>query len=265
SHGVKMDLIKAFSSGSEQYQITVKGDHKKPLFKAADIARILEISNVSESLKDYDEDEKTTLSLTEGSRKVANFLTEIGLYRFILSTQKNKPFVKRFKKWVCQVISEIRATGEYRLTKQIETTEAKLIEFQQEKTAIEARAEEDRKRAEEAEVARKEAEGKAAEEQKRREELELKFQKRTHEPIEKTGHVYVMETDGGVKVGKTREMSRVASRGCKPATGTASRSSWTLKQATPTSWSEQCTTFSTATVPTPIGSSLTATQTISSA
>ncbi|KAJ3080400.1 hypothetical protein HK102_003086 [Quaeritorhiza haematococci] len=199
-----MDLIKAFSSGSEQYQITVKGDHKKPLFKAADIARILEIANVSDALKDYDEDEKRTLAVAEGSRKVANFLTEIGLYRFILSTQKNKPFVKRFKKWVCQVISEIRATGEYRLTKQIETTEAKLIEFQQEKTAIEARAEEDRKRAEEAEAARKEAEAKAAEEQQRREELERKLQKRTYEPIEKTGHVYVMEMDGGIKVGKTK-------------------------------------------------------------
>ncbi|KAJ3074219.1 hypothetical protein HK102_005853, partial [Quaeritorhiza haematococci] len=205
-----MDLVKAFSSDSEQYHITVRGDDKNPLFKAVDIARILEISNVSDALKDYDEDEKTTLALTEGSRKVANFLTEPGLYRFILSSQKTKPFVKRFKKWVCQVITEIRLTGQYQLQKQVEEREAKLLEYQQEKEAIEARAEQERKRAIEAEAKAaeeqrlREKERRLREEEQRlREELERKLQKRTYEAIARTGHVYVIKTDGGIKVGKT--------------------------------------------------------------
>ncbi|KAJ3056105.1 hypothetical protein HK102_011244 [Quaeritorhiza haematococci] len=192
-----MDLVKAFNNGTEAYQITVKGDHENPLFKAVDVAQILGIGNVRETLRDYDEDEKVTVSYTDGPRAHrVNYLTEVGLYRIILASRK--PFAKQFKKWVCSVIKEIRLTGQYQLQKQVYESKAKLIEFQEEKAAIEAIVLE-------AEAARKEAEAKAAEEQKRREELELKLQKRTYEPIEKTGHVYVIETDGGIKVGKTKK------------------------------------------------------------
>ncbi|KAJ3059964.1 hypothetical protein HK102_009735, partial [Quaeritorhiza haematococci] len=138
------------------------------------------------------------------SQLAFNFLTELGLYRLILASKK--PFAKQFKKWVCSVIKEIRLTGQYQLQKEVDESKAKLIEFQEEKAAIKAQAEEDRKRAEEAEAARKEAEAKAAEEQKRHEELELKLQKRTYEPIEKTGHVYVIETDGGIKTANRNDI-----------------------------------------------------------
>ncbi|KAJ3066176.1 hypothetical protein HK102_007720 [Quaeritorhiza haematococci] len=136
-------------------------------------------------------------------------MKKAGLYRLIVASKK--PFAKQFRKWVFAVAKEIRLTGQYKLQKQVDETQAKLIEFEEEKAAVEARAEEERRRAEAAEAARKEAEAakqeaeaKAVKEQKHREELELKLQKRTYEPIEKTGHVYVMETDGGVKVGKTK-------------------------------------------------------------
>ncbi|KAJ3057935.1 hypothetical protein HK102_010775 [Quaeritorhiza haematococci] len=198
----KMDLVKAFTNGADAYQITVKGDHKTPLFKAVDVAQILGIGNVRETLRDYDEDEKVTVSYTDGPRAHwVNYLTEVGLYRIILASRK--PFAKQFKKWVCSVIKEIRLTGQYQLQKQVDETKAKLIEFEQEKAAVEARAEEERTRAEAAEVAKKEAEAKVVEERRLREELELKLQKRTYEPIQKTGHVYVIETDSGIKVGKT--------------------------------------------------------------
>ncbi|KAJ3067552.1 hypothetical protein HK102_007382, partial [Quaeritorhiza haematococci] len=200
----KMDLVKAFTNGTEAYQITVKGDQENPLFKAVDIARILEISNVSDALKDYDEDEKTTLALTEGSRKVANFLTEPGLYRFILSSQKNKPFVKRFKKWVCQVITEIRLTGQYQLQKQVKEREAKLLEFQQEKEAIEARAKEAEAKAV-AKTKAMEAEAKAA-------ELEERIKTKKYEGVARDEFVYVMKESAELhnnkhKIGKTINIS----------------------------------------------------------
>ncbi|KAJ3054764.1 hypothetical protein HK102_011469, partial [Quaeritorhiza haematococci] len=149
------------------YQITVKGDHENPLFKAVDVATILGISNVSDALKDYDEDEKVTLEITYGSRAPrVNYLTELGLYRFILASKK--PLAKHFKKWVCTVIKEIRLTGQYQLQKEVEEREAKLLEFQREKAAVEARALK-------AEAKVTEAEAKAAEEKQLRKELESKM------------------------------------------------------------------------------------------
>ncbi|KAJ3051202.1 hypothetical protein HK102_012111, partial [Quaeritorhiza haematococci] len=189
-----MDVVKAFTNGAEAHQITVKGNHENPLFKAVDVAAILGIGNVPESLKDYDEDEKVTLSNTEGPRaNRVNYLTEGGLYRIILASRK--PFAKQFKKWVCSVIKEIRLTGQYQLKKQVEESEAKLLEYQQERAAVEARA--------------LEAEAKAAEEQRRREELELKMKAVEFEALDAQETLYVMkersEADKRVhKVGFTK-------------------------------------------------------------
>ncbi|KAJ3078321.1 hypothetical protein HK102_004582, partial [Quaeritorhiza haematococci] len=153
-----------------------------------DVARILGIVNVRDAIKGYDQDEKVGVVLTDGAPSPrVNFLTETGLYRLILASKK--PFAKQFRKWVFAVAKEIRLTGQYQLQKEVIESKAKLIKFQEEKAAIEARV--------------LQAKAKAKEEQKRREELKLKFQKRTFEPIQKTGHVYVIETDGGIKVGKT--------------------------------------------------------------
>ncbi|KAJ3058082.1 hypothetical protein HK102_010697, partial [Quaeritorhiza haematococci] len=80
------------------------------------------------------------------------------------------------------LLEYLRMKGVYELRLQQEAN-TKLVQ------AAEAQAKEERRLREE--------------EQQRREELERKLQKRTYEPIAKTGHVYVIETDGGIKVGKT--------------------------------------------------------------
>ncbi|KAJ3071208.1 hypothetical protein HK102_006489, partial [Quaeritorhiza haematococci] len=131
---------------------------------------------------------------TPGGEQNVKFFTKTGLFKIMMRSRT--AFAERFQDWVADVITEIQETGQYQLQKEVEESKAKLLEFQEEKAAVEARVEE-------AEAARKEAEAKAAEEQKRREDLELILQKRTFEPIQKTGHVYVIETDGGIKVGKT--------------------------------------------------------------
>ncbi|KAJ3065722.1 hypothetical protein HK102_007828 [Quaeritorhiza haematococci] len=185
-----MDLVKAFTNGSQAYQITVKGDHENPLFKAVDVAAILGIGNVRETLRDYDEDEKVTVSYTDSPRAHGvNYLTEVGLYRIILASRK--PFAKQFKKWVCSVIKEIRLTGQYQLQKQVEDREAKLLEFQQEKEAIEARA--------------KEAEAKAA-------ELEERIKTKKYEAVTRDQFVYAMKESAELhnnkhKIGKTSNIS----------------------------------------------------------
>ncbi|KAJ3082129.1 hypothetical protein HK102_001894 [Quaeritorhiza haematococci] len=83
--------------------------------------------------------------------------------------------------------------------------EEHLLEYIQMKGVYELRLQQEAnaKLIQAAEAAKNEAEAKAAEEHKRREELELKLRKRTYEAIKRTGHVYVIETDGGIKVGRT--------------------------------------------------------------
>ncbi|KAJ3068607.1 hypothetical protein HK102_007133 [Quaeritorhiza haematococci] len=200
---------KVFTAGNKEWNITVKGTHKHPLFRATDVGKVLEIKNIYTSMQNFMEGKHWVLQKVDtlGGQQNVKFFTKTGLFKIMMRSRS--AFAESFQDWVAEVITEIQETGQYRiqslLQKQVDESKTKLLEFQEEKAAIEARADEDRKRAEEAEAARKEAEAKAAEEQKRREELELKLQRRTYEPIEKTGHVYVIETDGGIKVGETKK------------------------------------------------------------
>ncbi|KAJ3048662.1 hypothetical protein HK102_012657, partial [Quaeritorhiza haematococci] len=82
----------------------------------------------------------------------------------------------------------------YKLQKQVEEREAKLLEFQQENEAIEARA--------------KEAEAKAAEERRLREELEDRMRSKKYEEVAKDEWVYIMKESSELhnnkhKIGKT--------------------------------------------------------------
>ncbi|KAJ3059088.1 hypothetical protein HK102_010165, partial [Quaeritorhiza haematococci] len=207
-----MDLVKAFTNRADVYQITVKVDYENPLFKAVDVARILGIVNVRDAIKDYDEDEKVGVVLTDGAPSPrVNFLTEAGLYRLILASKK--PFAKQFRKWVFAVAKEIRLTGQYQLQRE---SEAKLIQFQQEKAAIEARATK-------AEAAKKEAEANAAkerrlreEEQKRREELEGRIKTKKYEAMARDEFVYIMKESSELHNNKHKIGGRSTSRTASP-------------------------------------------------
>lgn len=92
-----------------------KGD---PWLVAKDVCRVLELGNVTEALRNLDEDEKADLRITEVSsngvtqaRKV-NTISESGLYALIFRSRK--PQAKHFRKWVTsQVLPALRKTGSY--------------------------------------------------------------------------------------------------------------------------------------------------------
>ena len=94
--------------------MSVEGE---PWFVAADVCRALEISNPSMALSRLDEDEKSTLSLTEGTspnggNPNVNVVNESGLYSLVLGSRK--PEAKQFKRWITHdVIPAIRKTGAY--------------------------------------------------------------------------------------------------------------------------------------------------------
>ncbi|KAJ3063727.1 hypothetical protein HK102_008401, partial [Quaeritorhiza haematococci] len=189
----QMDLVKVFTAGNKEWNITVKGTHKDPLFRATDIGMVLEIKNIYTSMQNFTEAKHWVLQKvkTPGGEQNVKFFTKTGLFKIMMRSRT--AFAERFQDWVAEVITEIQETGQYQLQKQVDETKAKLIAFQEEKAAIETRAEEERKRAEEAEAARKEAEAKATTEQKRREELEAKMKADEFEALVARETLYVMQ------------------------------------------------------------------------
>ena len=88
----------------------------EPWFVAAEVCRVLEISNPADAVRRLDDDEyqlvSGTIVSTDGGpgRYVIN---ESGLYSFVLGSRK--PEAKAFKRWVTsEVLPQIRKTGAYR-------------------------------------------------------------------------------------------------------------------------------------------------------
>ena len=109
----------------------------EPWFIAVDVCKALEISNPSVAMGRLDEDEKMTLSSTEGhsgKRGGAQFLNAVnepGLYTLVLGSKK--PEAKAFKRWIThEVLPLIRKTGGYMtdtLIQRIQNDPAVIYEF----------------------------------------------------------------------------------------------------------------------------------------
>lgn len=85
----------------------------EPWFIAADVCRVLELADVSSSLRKLDDDEKGTHNLpTLGGTQSMLIINESGLYRLVFASRK--PEAKKFQRWVFhEVIPSIRKTGSY--------------------------------------------------------------------------------------------------------------------------------------------------------
>jgi anti-repressor protein len=85
---------------------------------AADVCRVLELTNPTEALRALDDDEKITISNSDGhsgqrgGAQFLNVVSEPGLYSLILRSRK--PRAKDFKRWLTHdVIPSIRKHGGY--------------------------------------------------------------------------------------------------------------------------------------------------------
>lgn len=98
----------------------------EPWFVAVDICRALNLSNPSMAIANLDDDEKYTLSLTDGIEGVGkqvqelNLVSESGMYTLNLRCRdavKKGSIPHRFRKWVTsEVLPQIRKTGSYSKT-----------------------------------------------------------------------------------------------------------------------------------------------------
>jgi hypothetical protein len=82
-------------------------------FVAADVCRVLELTNVTESLRGLEEDELGSELLNSDTQgRTMRLISESGLYALIFKSRK--PEAKTFRKWVTsEVLPAIRRTGGY--------------------------------------------------------------------------------------------------------------------------------------------------------
>jgi prophage antirepressor-like protein len=109
-----MDIVKAFIDNEATASINIKGTTDDPLFQASQIGKLLGITCINSTIRDFDEDEKVMHTMgTLGGQQECTFLTEVGLYRLL--GMSRKPIARKFQKWVANVIKEIRIKGKYEL------------------------------------------------------------------------------------------------------------------------------------------------------
>jgi prophage antirepressor-like protein len=147
-------LVKDF----EDYNIEIYGTYENPLFKASDTANMLEIKKIRSTLDNMDDNCKVFIH-------EQYFLTEFGLYELILMSRK--PFAKKFKLWVFEVLKEIR-------TQQLHEKDKKLEEANTQLNVLKTRK---------------------------------------YEECDINGIIYVIETDGGMKIGHTKYNSHKRIKG----------------------------------------------------
>ena len=85
-----------------------------PWFVAADVCRVLEITNSRDALSRLDDDEKDDVGITDaiGRQQQTNVVNEPGLYHLIFTSRK--PEAHKFRRWVFhEVLPAIRQTGGY--------------------------------------------------------------------------------------------------------------------------------------------------------
>lgn len=100
-------------------------------FIAADVCGILELENVSKAVSALDDDEKMTITNSEGhsgqrgGAQSYNIINEAGLYKLIFNSRK--PEAKEFTRWVTHdVLPQIRRTGTYSAKPSNDELKAKL-------------------------------------------------------------------------------------------------------------------------------------------
>ena len=85
----------------------------EPWFVAKDVCDVLGLSNITEALRNLDDDELTSEILKSGNQgREMKLVSESGLYSLVLRSRKTE--AKAFKRWVThEVLPSIRKTGAY--------------------------------------------------------------------------------------------------------------------------------------------------------
>ena len=103
---------------------TLTDEAGEPWFVAKDVCSVLELNNVSQALTRLDDDEKSSITLNDGTPGSPNksIVSESGLYALVLASRK--PEAHEFKRWVThEVLPSIRKHGGYMMGQENMTPE----------------------------------------------------------------------------------------------------------------------------------------------
>ncbi len=98
----------------EGAEVRVLDQAGEPWWVLTDVCSVLEIRNAPDAANRLDEDEKSTIVITDSGNLNADrtIINESGLWSLVLTSRKAA--AKRFKKWItAEVIPSIRKTGGY--------------------------------------------------------------------------------------------------------------------------------------------------------
>ena len=103
-----MNELQKFMYSDKEVRVVVK--EGEPWFVAADVCKVLEVTNPTVALDRLDNDERAKFNL--GRQGETNIVNESGLYSLILGSRKKE--AKAFKRWITHdVIPAIRKFGGY--------------------------------------------------------------------------------------------------------------------------------------------------------
>ena len=104
-------LVGQAQPGSPVFSVRVALLDGEPWWYAVDVCAVLDLGNPRMAVARLDEDERSTVSSTDGGPN-RNVVNESGLYSLILGSRK--PEAKAFKRWLThEVLPSIRKTGGY--------------------------------------------------------------------------------------------------------------------------------------------------------
>jgi prophage antirepressor-like protein len=119
-------IIKAFENNPISI-IEENVDNKKLYcFKANDIAKVLDILNIRQSIQNYDEDERVVRKVYDpyGTLQDTIFLTSRGVYRLLYNSKKE--IAKKFRKWASDILDDIIFNQSKELQRQLQEKDNKL-------------------------------------------------------------------------------------------------------------------------------------------
>ena len=120
---IKIDnncIVKAFENNPIAILQEDINNKKVYCFKAADIGKALNLSNIRASIQNYDEDEQVVRKAYDlrGCEQDTTFLTSQGVYRLLYNSKKE--VAKKFRKWAGNILDDIIFNESAELKKQLE-------------------------------------------------------------------------------------------------------------------------------------------------
>lgn len=130
-------IVKAFENNPISILNEEHENKKIYYFKASDIGKALNLTNIAVSIQNYDEDERVIRKAYDTTNREQDtiFLSSKGVYRLLYNSKK--PLAKKFRKWAGDILDDIIFNESKELKKKLEEIEAQknLLQIElQEKT-----------------------------------------------------------------------------------------------------------------------------------